>query len=140
MLDQISVFVENKKGRLAAIMKLINDNGIDIRALTIADTTDFGIVRMIVSSAEEALKIFRENNCIASAAKVTAFTINDRAGAMYEVVRLLEEQDINIEYCYSLMGKKENMADIVIKTNQTEKAEQILTANGIALISTADIL
>lgn len=140
MLDQISVFVENKKGRLAAIMKLINDNGIDIRALTIADTTDFGIVRMIVSSAEEALKIFRENNCIASAAKVTAFTINDRAGAMYEVVRLLEEQDINIEYCYSLMGKKENMADIVIKTNQTEKAEQILTANGIALISTEDIL
>lgn len=140
MLDQISVFVENKKGRLAAIMKLINDNGIDIRALTIADTTDFGIVRMIVSSAEEALKIFRENNCIASVAKVTAFTINDRAGAMYEVVRLLEEQDINIEYCYSLMGKKENMADIVIKTNQTEKAEQILTANGIALISTADIL
>ena len=140
MLDQISVFAENKKGRLAAIMKLINDNGIDIRALTIADTTDFGIVRMIVSSAEEALKIFRENNCIASAAKVTAFTINDRAGAMYEVVRLLEEQDINIEYCYSLMGKKENMADIVIKTNQTEKAEQILTANGIALISTEDIL
>ena len=140
MLDQISVFVENKKGRLAAIMKLINDNGIDIRALTIADTTDFGIVRMIVSSAEEALKIFRENNCIASAAKVTAFTINDRAGAMYQVVRLLEEQDINIEYCYSLMGKKENMADIVIKTNQTEKAEQILTANGIALISTEDIL
>lgn len=140
MLDQISVFVENKKGRLAAIMKLINDNGIDIRALTIADTTDFGIVRMIVSSAEEALKIFRENNCIASAAKVTAFTINDRAGAMYEVVRLLEEQDINIEYCYSLMGKKENMADIVIKTNQTEKAEQILTENGIALISTEDIL
>lgn len=140
MLDQISVFVENKKGRLAAIMKLINDNGIDIRALTIADTTDFGIVRMIVSSAEEALKIFRENNCIASAAKVTAFTINDRAGAMYEVVRLLEEQDINIEYCYSLMGKKENMADIVIKTNQTEKAEQILTENGIVLISTADIL
>ena len=140
MLDQISVFVENKKGRLAAIMKLINDNGIDIRALTIADTTDFGIVRMIVSSAEEALKIFRENNCIASAAKVTAFTINDRAGAMYEVVRLLEEQDINIEYCYSLMGKKENMADIVIKTNQTEKAEQILTANGIVLISTEDIL
>lgn len=140
MLDQISVFVENKKGRLAAIMKLINDNGIDIRALTIADTTDFGIVRMIVSSAEEALKIFRENNCIASAAKVTAFTINDRAGAMYQVVRLLEEQDINIEYCYSLMGKKENMADIVIKTNQTEKAEQILTENGIALISTEDIL
>lgn len=140
MLDQISVFVENKKGRLAAIMKLINDNGIDIRALTIADTTDFGIVRMIVSSAEEALKIFRENNCIASVAKVTAFTISDRAGAMYEVVRLLEEQDINIEYCYSLMGKKENMADIVIKTNQTEKAEQILTANGIALISTEDIL
>ena len=140
MLYQISVFVENKKGRLAAIMKLINDNGIDIRALTIADTTDFGIVRMIVSSAEEALKIFRENNCIASAAKVTAFTINDRAGAMYQVVRLLEEQDINIEYCYSLMGKKENMADIVIKTNQTEKAEQILTENGIALISTEDIL
>lgn len=140
MLNQISVFAENKKGRLAAIMKLINDSGIDVRSLTIADTTDFGIVRMIVSDADHALKVFRDNNCIASVAKVLAFTINDKAGAMYDVVKLLDDNDVNIEYCYSLMGKRENMADIVIKTNETEKAEKILRDNSIELISTEDIL
>ncbi len=140
MLNQISVFAENKKGRLAAIMKLINDSGIDVRSLTIADTTDFGIVRMIVSDADHALKVFRDNNCIASVAKVLAFTINDKAGAMYDVVKLLDDNDVNIEYCYSLMGKRENMADIVIKTNETEKAEKILRDNNIELISTEDIL
>lgn len=140
MLNQISVFAENKKGRLAAIMKLINDSGIDVRSLTIADTTDFGIVRMIVSDADHALKVFQENNCIASVAQVLAFTINDKAGAMYDVVKLLDDNNVNIEYCYSLMGKKENMADIVIKTNETEKAEKILRDNNIELISNEDIV
>lgn len=140
MLEQISVFAENKKGRLAAIMKLINDSGIDVRALTIADTTDFGIVRMIVSNSESALKIFRENDCIASVAKVIGFTIKDEVGSMYDVVRLFDDKGINIEYCYSLMGKKENMADIVIKTNDNEAAEKLLSESGIDLISTADII
>ncbi len=140
MLEQISVFAENKKGRLAAIMKLINDSGIDVRALTIADTTDFGIVRMIVSNSESALRIFRENDCIASVAKVIGFTIKDEVGSMYDVVRLFDDKGINIEYCYSLMGKKENMADIVIKTNDNEGAEKILLESGISLISTADIV
>ena len=140
MLEQISVFAENKKGRLAAIMKLINDSGIDVRALTIADTTDFGIVRMIVSNSESALRIFRENDCIASVAKVIGFTIKDEVGSMYDVVRLFDDKGINIEYCYSLMGKKENMADIVIKTNDNEGAEKLLLESGINLISTADIV
>ena len=134
MLEQVSVFAENKKGRLAAIIKLAADNGVDVRAVSIADTTDFGIVRMIVDDPKKALRVFRENNCIASCADVIGFRIADRLGAVYEVVKLLDDNDINIQYCYSLMGKDKGIADIVIMTEENHRAEAVLRDNGIELI------
>lgn len=134
MLKQVSVFAENKKGRLAALMEIISGSKIDIRGLTIADTTDFGIVRMIVDDAESAVAILKENGCIASVADVLAFTISDVSGALNSVISLLGKNDISIEYCYSLMGNKEKTADIIIKTDEPAKAEKVLSENGIALL------
>lgn len=134
MLKQVSVFAENKKGRLAAIMEIISGNKIDIRGLSIADTTDFGIVRMVVDDAENAVAILKKNDCIASIANVLAFTIDDKAGALNTVIKLLGENDISIEYCYSLMGNKEKTADIIIKTDEPEKAEKVLAGNEIKLL------
>lgn len=139
MLDQISIFVENKPGRLAAIMEVLNNAAIDIRAFTIADTTDFGIVRLIASDTKKAISALKENGFTAKHTLVIGFTIPDYPGAMNEVISILQKNEINIEYSYSLMGKRENQADIAIRVQDNEKAEAVLKAAGIKLISTDDV-
>lgn len=140
MLDQISIFVENKPGRLAAIMEVLNNEKIDIRAFTIADTTDFGIIRIIVSDTEKAMKALKESGFTAKHSQVIGFTIPDYCGAMNNVISALQNANINIEYSYSLMGKKENKADIAIRVQENDKAQAVLEENGITLIDTKDIL
>ena len=140
MLDQISIFVENKQGRLAAIMDVLHGAQVDIRAFTIADTTDFGIVRIIVNDTEKALKSLKDGGFTAKVTQVIGFTIEDIPSAMYQVISALQEAQINIEYSYSLMGKRANQADIAIRVGDNEKTEQVLREKGIKLISTADIL
>lgn len=139
MLNQISVFVENKAGRLASVMKILNDNGIDIRAMTIADTTDFGIVRMIIKNHEEALKILKENDCTVNCTKVVAFSVPDSPGGMYSVIDAFESAGINIEYCYSLVTNKEGSASVAVRVDDNDKAIEVLNEKGIRLIDETDI-
>ncbi len=139
MLDQISVFVENKTGRLASVMKKLTDNKIDIRALTIADTTDFGIIRLVVKDSETALKILKDNECSAKITKVVAFSVPDVPGGMYSVIDAFESAGINIEYCYSLVTYKEGSASVIVRADDNNKAEELLISKGIKLI-TADEL
>lgn len=139
MLNQISVFVENKTGRLASVMKILTDNNIDIRAMTIADTTDFGIVRFVVKNHEEALKILKENECTANVTKVIAFSVPDAPGGMYSVIDAFESAGINIEYCYSLVTNKEGRASVAVRVDDNDKAIEVLNAKGIGLISVDDI-
>lgn len=140
MLDQISIFVENKPGRLAAIMDALNSNEIDIRAFTIADTTDFGIIRIIVNDTPKALAALKESGFTATHTRVLGFTIPDYCGAMNKVISALQKESINIEYSYSLMGKKENKADIAIRVADNAAAEKVLRDNGIQLIDTSDVI
>ena len=139
LIDQISVFVENKAGRLAAVMEILNKNGIDIRAMTVADTADFGILRIIVNDTEKAIAALQADGCTAAVTKVIAFTIPDVAGALYNVIGKINDCGINIEYLYSVMGKTAGRADIVIRTNDTEKAVKVLTDNGVELICGKDL-
>ncbi len=139
MLNQISVFVENKTGRLASVMKILTDNNIDIRALTIADTTDYGIVRLVVKDYETALKILKDNDCTATVTKVLAFSVPDTPGGMYSVIDAFENAGINIEYCYSLVTYKEGSASVIVRVADNDKAAEVLSARGIKLISEEDI-
>ena len=139
LIDQISVFVENKAGRLAAVMEILNKNGIDIRAMTVADTADFGILRIIVNDTEKAIAALQADGCTAAVTKVIAFTIPDVSGALYNVIGKINDCGINIEYLYSVMGKTSGRADIVIRTNDTEKAVKVLTDNGVELICGKDL-
>ncbi|MDR2559896.1 MAG: hypothetical protein LBC86_10225 [Oscillospiraceae bacterium] len=142
MLQQISVFVENKAGRLCAIVEVLNESRINIRAMNIADTADYGIVRLIVSDTENALKAFNENNFTARVFDVIAFTIPDKFGALYEVIKLLGDNGINIEYSYSLIGKNKSEAGIVIYVKNPDKnaeAGEILIKAGVNLITPVDI-
>lgn len=139
MLEQISVFIENKKGRLASVMEILNNNKIDIRALTIADTTDFGIIRIVVKDAKTTLSILKENDCTATVTKVIGFTISDASGSLYEVIGAFEEAGINVEYCYSLMCKRAGEADIVVRVDDKDKAVEVLEKMNIKLLSVDDI-
>ena len=96
LIDQISVFVENKAGRLAAVMEILNKNGIDIRAMTVADTADFGILRIIVNDTEKAIAALQADGCTAAVTKVIAFTIPDVSGALYNVIGKINDCGINI--------------------------------------------
>lgn len=135
MLKQISVFVENKPGRLATIMEVLNDAQIDLRALSIADTSDFGIVRIIAGDTDKALKALKDFGSTATVTEVIGFTISDHAGALFEVVKAFRDNEINLEYSYSLMGKRLGEADIVIRVENNEKAAKVLTDKGIKLIT-----
>ncbi len=139
MLEQISVFIENKTGRLAYVMEILNNNKVDVRAITIADTTDFGIIRIIVKDAAGTLAILKENGCTATITKVVGFTVPDNSGALYEVIDAFEEAGINVEYCYSLMCRKEGQADIAVRVDNNDKAVEVLSAKSIKLLSAEDI-
>ncbi len=140
MLEQISVFIENKKGRLASVMGILKDNNIDIRAMTIADTTDFGIIRIVVKDADGALAILRESGCTATKTKVIAFSVPDQPGGMHSVIDAFESAGINIEYCYSLVTNKEGRASVAIRVDDNDKATEVLTEKGIGLITADDIV
>lgn len=134
MLDQISIFLENKPGRLAAVMKVLKDAGTDLRAFTIADTTDFGIVRIIATDTDKALKALKDNDFTATANKILGVTIPDHPGELYKIIEMLQETNVNIEYSYSFMGSRPNEADIAIRTQNNEAAEQVLKTKGIKLL------
>ena len=138
-IKQISVFMENKPGRLAEITKVLSGNNIDMRAINIADTTDFGILRMIVDDSEKAEKVLRENNMTASVTDVLAVSIDDTVGAFSKVITILKDENISIEYIYSFIGERSAKAVIVIRTNDNTSAVKLLQSEGIKVLSSADL-
>ncbi len=138
-IKQISVFMENRPGRLAEITKVLSDNGIDMRAINIADTTDYGILRMIVNDEVKAEKVLRENNMTASVTDVIAISIPDTVGAFSTVINLLKDKDISIEYIYSFIGEKSSKAVIVIKTNKLDESLEVLRDNGVVVLTKEEV-
>lgn len=138
-IKQIAVFMENRPGRLAEITHVLSENNIDMRAINIADTTDFGILRMIVNDPEKAEIILRQNHMTVCTADVLAVSIEDTVGAFGKVISVLKEENINIEYIYSFIGEKTSKSAIVIKTNANAEAVSVLQKNGIQVLSSKDL-
>lgn len=138
-VKQISVFVENKKGRLAEITKTLAANGIDISALSIADTTDFGILRLIVNKPDEAKKILKEQGFAVKATEVIAIAINDEPGALAAVLEKLDTESIGIEHMYAFLGKTVPGALVVLRVDDPAKAESVLAQSGIRVLSNDEI-
>jgi hypothetical protein len=134
MVKQISVFLENKEGRLAEVTKTIAGSGINIRAMSIADTTDFGIVRFIVNDPELAKKVLEEAEFTVSVKDVLAIGITDEPGSLSKALSCLQNDNIVIEYMYAFIGKCEGKALVILKVSDNEKAVISLTENGIAII------
>ncbi len=132
-VKQISVFVENKPGVLVKIMKTLGDAGIDIRALSVADTQDFGILRMIVSDNAKAKEVLASIGCVTSITDVIAAQVPNTPGATTEMIALLADHALNIEYMYAFLSSKDNRAYIVLRIKDTEKAISVLSSAGIIM-------
>jgi len=127
---QISVFMENKNGRLAEITRLLADNGISLKAVTIADTADFGILRLIVKDPDRTRDVLLDAGFTARETDVLAVALEDTPGALADVMKLFEENQVNIEYLYSILAGNGGKADIVFKVEDLEKGQAILKENG----------
>ena len=126
IIKQISVFVENKFGRLAKITQVLSQNNIDIEALTLADTTDYGILRIIVDKPELALSSLKESGIVAKSTEVISTEIDNTPGGLSKVLSKLEENDITVEYMYAFVGKENHIAHMVVKTDNLEKTDEVL--------------
>ena len=138
-VKQISVFVENKHGRLAEITGLLTDHGIDIRALSIADTTDYGILRLIVDKPDEAKKALQDEGFTVSLTNVIAVAIDDTPGALAKVVKVLCDRDIGIEYVYAFLNPNHGSACVILRVEDNESACKVLCESGIRLMSDEDV-
>lgn len=138
-IKQISVYIENTKGQLAAITKIIADRGIDIRALSLADTTSFGILRLILDKPYEAKDALTEAGHSVVITPVIAVGVDDEPGALSKVIELLSANDISIEYMYAFTAKKHNQALSIIRVDEGDKAVAVLENEGISFYGDADI-
>ena len=139
MAKQISVFLENKSGRLAHVTKVLGDAGINIRALTIADTSDFGILRLIVNDPVKAYKILKEAGFTVSETEVIAVRMPDSPGGLASVLDQMSEENLNIEYLYAFLGMTGNDALVIFKVEDIKKAKVDFNAKGIKILEEQEL-
>ena len=135
MIKQLSVFLQNKSGKIASVVNTLYENGIDIRALSIADTTDFGILRMLVNDVEKAREALAKENCIVSVNEVDVVAVPDKPGGLAEVLKKLSDAQIDIEYMYSLIDRGTEDAYMVFRLADEANILDVLEANGLKTVS-----
>lgn len=131
MVKQLSVFLQNKSGKIAAITDALAKADIDIRALSIADTTDFGILRMLVSDIDGATQVLADQNCIVSVNEVVVVAVPDAPGGLAKMLSLMAHNGIDIEYMYSLIDRGAKDAYMVFRVSDEEKLLALLGGNGL---------
>lgn len=133
-VKQISIFLENKSGRLAQVTRVLGNNNINIRALSIADTTDFGILRLIVNNPDAAYQILKEAGFTVSTTDVIAVEVKDDPGGLAKVLEILQNVSINIEYLYAFLQKATNAALVVFRVEQLDEAIKVLQENNVSIL------
>jgi hypothetical protein len=131
---QVSVFLENKKGRLAEVTKILREEGINLRALQLADTVDFGVLRLIVDDRPRCMRVLRERELAAQETDVIAVEIEDRPGGLDRIVQVLNDRDVNIEYMYTFLGRKGDRAIVIFKCEDPAAAAKALAGADIAIL------
>jgi len=139
-LKQISVFLENRKGRLAEVARVLGNAKINIRALSLADTSDFGILRLIVNDPTGALKVLKDNGYTVRDTEVIAVEVNDRPGGLGQVLAALAKDDINVEYMYAFVEKSQEKAVLVFRFENLNAAITALQSGGIRILTAEEVL
>ena len=138
-LKQLTIFVENKKGSLVNITKTLAENNVNMRALSIADTEDFGILRLIVDNNDVATKALQDAGYLIKMTDVVGVKIGDQPGKLSKALEVLDEADINMEYLYAFMARTEKHAYVVLRVADNMAAEKALENAGFHMITDADV-
>ena len=136
-IKQISVFLENKPGKLKQMTGVLAEAGIDMRALSLAETKDFGIARMIVDDVFQAVNVLKEANFVASLTSVLAVAVPDEPGGLDKLLQIFADADVNIEYMYAFLGSQD--AYMIFRVADTKSAEGKLSGKGLKILSQEDI-
>ena len=139
VVKQLSVFAENKPGTLYGLTSLLSWNKIDMRAFSLAETTEFGILRTIVNDIDKAAAVLSEGGFIYNITPVLAVAIPDVPGGLNQVLQVLQDKHINVEYMYAFLGGKSDFAYMVFRVEDNDAAIAALTARGIALASQEEL-
>ena len=140
MVKQLSVFLENSKGRLASMTRALGDAGIDLLALSIADTTSFGILRAIVDDTDKAVAVLKEAGYTVNTTEVLAVLVPDSPGGLASVLGLLNDAHVNVEYLYSFVRKSQGNALILFKVDRVSEAARALNEAGIRMLDQPEII
>jgi hypothetical protein len=138
-IDQLSVFVENGPGKLADVTKILGNAGVDLRAMSIADTRDFGILRIIVDDAYGALSALKEADYIVSVTKVLAVEIGDKPGGLAAVLAFLADAGVSVEYLYAFVSQKAGNAYVILRVEDNDKAVAVLSDSGVNTVGAEDL-
>jgi len=138
-IQQLSVFVENKSGRLAEITEVLAAANIDIRAISVADTSDFGILRLIVDKPTEAVEALKQAGLTVSLTNVIGMGIDDQPGEFSKAMRVLADHLIGVEYMYAFISRDSGKAFVILRVEDSDKATDVLTKNGITILTAQEI-
>lgn len=139
IIKQLSIFAENRLGRMAEIAEVIGAAGVDIRALSIADTSDFGILRLIVDKPDKALEALKAANITVSLTDVIGVGIDDTPGAFAKVIKFMADAGIGLEYMYAFISRADSQAFIIMRIADPEKGAAIMREHGIRLLTSEEI-
>ncbi len=133
-LEQLSIFLENRAGRLRDVTKALADADVNIRALALADTSDFGILRIIVSDTEKAKQALKEQGFTVGRTTVVAVEVKDQPGGLHKVLNVLSEEGINVEYMYAFVQQSAQNAVLIFRFDRTDQAIEVLKKAGIRVL------
>jgi len=133
-VEQISVFLENKAGRLCEVTRILAESGINIRALSLADTSDFGILRLIVNDNNKAREVLKERGFTVGKTEVVAVEVDDRPGGLHRILDVLFRANVNVEYMYAFVQQSGSNAVIIFRFDNPDEALNILRQNSVTVI------
>lgn len=133
-IKQLSIFVANEKGTLADVTRIFRDHEIDIRAISVYDTVDYGILRTVVSNPEKAVDVLASEGIVSKLSDILTINPEDKRGSLNDIFTLLGDNDINIEYIYSFLVREDGSQLFVLKVTDKEKAQELLEKNGVKII------
>ena len=133
-VEQISIFLENRAGRLSEVTRILAEGGINIRALSLADTSDFGILRLIVTDHEKAKALLKDHGFTVGRTNVVAVEVTDEPGGLNRILQLLSENGINVEYMYAFVQQSGRNAVLIFRFDKTDQAIEVLTAHKVAIL------
>lgn len=133
MLKQLSVFLENRSGQLVQITEILTKSGVNIRAINIAETNDYGVLRLVVNDSEKALSVLKDEGFIVKTANIVAAAVPDSVGGLNKLLLSISKHDIDIDYMYSIFGKSDGLAYMIFKVKNPDQLINVLQKDGYDL-------